>query len=62
MDGYKNLDPDTLQAEYEAFLFRILSIVRQNSEEIDVKFCYNQFFSTMYLLVLKNTISCFAIK
>ena len=45
MDGYKNSDPDTLQAEYEAFLLEDFpSIVRQESEEIDVKFCYNQFF------------------
>ena len=44
MDGYKDLETDIIQQEYEAFhLEHFPNIVRQESEEIDESFCYNQY-------------------
>ena len=44
MNSYKDLEPDIIQQEYEAFhLEHFPNIVRQESEEIDESFCYNQY-------------------
>ena len=45
IDGYRDLDKDSLQMEYEAFYLELFpEVVMKEAENIDDNFCYNQHF------------------